>query len=196
MGIERRIENIKADLASLEGRIAEIEIEFDSMREERQDWKTVLHDFIDENCDGGDITIALDTTSAMIEWKELAEALVYEATRFNNRNTSAICFSDKVEMYIKYLGTLPTSSILCGGSGDLLQLFEWIDINDLESPLIIFSDGIVYPTDPAGLTQLRDAIKDFSYPILHFFPSIAEYKRSVEDVNRVIDRLKITFMTE
>lgn len=160
---ERRLENIKQDLASLVERVDVVEREM--AMEESENWIEEIQTFIEVNGGSGYITIAVDVSSSMIEHKNLADLLVKETFKFDTRNESLICFSNEVEMYTKYLEKsflLP----LFGGTGDVSRLFEWICKNGLENPLIVFSDGILYPTQGLAISGLKANLKDYNYPVL------------------------------
>lgn len=189
---ERKLQIIREDIDSLVMRLNRIERD----EIENENWKEEIHSFIEANDISGTITIAVDVSASMTEDRDLAHLLVGEIISYNTRNKSLICFTDEIEVFTKYLQTSPMKSILFGGSGDLLQLLNWIVKNRLDNPLIIFSDGILYPTEAIELTQLKALLKDFSYPVLWIYPNKRDYKDNIHQVNRVLDYLKIAFMTE
>lgn len=192
---ERRLENIRQDLDSLVIRLNIIERE--EMEKESESWIEVVHRFIEENHEVETVTIAVDVSSSMLEYRNLTDLLVKETISYDTRNESLICFSDEIETFIKYLQKpSPMESVLFGGRGDLLQLFDWIVRNNLENPLIICSDGILYPTQVPEILNLKAILRDYNYPILWIFPSKKEYKENIGMVNPALDCLKIAFMKE
>lgn len=190
---ERKLETIRQDLASLVKRLDEVEKEI-AVEEKGKNWMEVMHEFIEENNGAG--MIAVDTSGSMIEHKNLAFLLIREALQFDNRNMSLICFSDTIELYIKCLQSPEIASVLFGGTGDLLRLFEWLETNNLDNPLIIFSDGIFCSARLPEISMLKQTIRGYDYPILHIFPSKKDYKEDINLISRALDCVKIAFMTK
>ena len=191
---ERKLQAVREDLDELILRLNEIE---EDVIEEKVNWQERLDDFIIENNELGTITLAIDISSSMAVHEHLAHLLVKEALEFNNRTGSLIYFTDEIELYAKYLQTLEMdTSALYGGSGDLLILFEYLERNEIQNPLIVFSDGVFYPTMLPEVSILGTAIRGYDFPMLYIFPSKTKYKEEINSISRALDCVNIAFMTE
>ena len=192
---ERRLKNIRQDIALLGGRLDEIEQEM--INDDEENWQERLDDFIVENnTEHGTVTLAIDISGSMIGHKHLAHLLETKALELNNRDMSLICFGETVELYAKYLQTSEMTSALYGGSGNLLGLFDWLERNEIESPLVIFTDGILYPMMLPEVSILRTVIRGYNFPILYIFPSKEQYKSDIHRISQALDCVNIIFMTE
>ena len=189
---EKKLEAVRGDIDKLTLRLNEIEEED---VEEKGNWQERLDDFIVENNELGTVTLAIDISGSMIGHKHLAHLFVNKALELNNRDMSLICFSETIELYAKYLQTSEMTSTLYGGDGNLLELFDWLERNEIESPLVIFTDGIFYPAILPEVSILSSTIREYDFPMLYILPSREQYKRDIDSISRALDCINITFMT-
>ena len=189
---ERKLQAVREDLDMLKLRLNEIE---EDVMEEKVNWQEKLDDFIMEHQEGGTITLAVDVSSSMIPYRHLAYLLTKNAIELNNQDMSLICFGAEIELYIKYLREPEIGSVVFGGNGDLLELFEYLERNEIENPLVVFSDGILYPTMLPEVSRLGMTLREYDYPMLYIFPSKGLYKRNINNMSRALDCVNIAFMT-
>lgn len=190
---EEELEEIREALSSLVSKVKKLM----EKREKREDknWKDVVQDFVKE-ADRG-ITAIVDVSGSMLANAHLIEAFQQEMIE-TRRDTQLIHFSDRIEMYHAHpWGKTPSIQSIggYGGSSDLLQVFKWIERNKMESPLIVFSDGVLEP-DPRDMDypELNQILDSYGHPILWIFPSKSGCERDRDLINPVIERFKRAYM--